>query len=78
MLASSHRLEVELSNFKATHTVSKKIEIRPGAKEEALESILLVKPRNSICKHTIQDSDFVTLSSAFHHVFLLTVKKRCR
>ena len=25
----------------------------------------------------IQDSDFVRWSSAFHHVFVFTVKKRC-
>ena len=59
--------------MKVTHTVSKKIDIRPDTKE--LELILLVKPWNSIGNHTIQDSEFVRWSSAFHHVFVFTIKK---
>ena len=42
-----------------------------------LELILLVKPWNSVGKYTVQDSEFVRWRSAFHHVFVLTVKKRC-
>ena len=38
---------------------------------------LFVKPWNSVGKHTVQDSDFVRWSSAFHHVFVFTDKKRC-
>ena len=44
---------------------------------QPLESILLEKPLISIGNHTIQDSEFVRWSSAFHHVFVFTVKKKC-
>ena len=36
-----------------------------------------MKPWNSIGNNTVQDSEFVRWSSAFHHVFVFTVKKRC-
>ena len=45
--------------------------------DNPLKLSLLVKPRNSIGKQTVQGSEFVRWSSAFHHVFVFTAKKRC-
>ena len=67
-----------LACLKGIHTISKKVEIRPGTKEcLPLEIILLVKPWNSIGKHIVQDYKFVRWRSTFHHVFVFTVNKRC-
>ena len=63
--------------IKGTHTISNKIEIRPGTRVKPLDLILLVKPWNSIGNHTVQDYEFVRWSSVFYHVFVFTVKKRC-
>ena len=57
--------------FKGTYTISNKTEITVGINSA-------VKPWNSIDKHTVQDlTEFVRWSSAFHHVFVFTVKERC-
>ena len=63
--------------LKGTHTISKKILITRNQRVITFRINSDCETWNSIGKHMVQDSEFVRWSSAFHHVFVFTVKKRC-